>query len=83
MLSLLRLHVFRHFRTGLMCCTSKPEVKPAGKVKTYAVKRYIKFTDRYLDKFENRFEKKYPKAFRIYKLFKDGEYFSFLSLFFF
>ena len=48
-------------------------MKPAGKVKTFAVKRYMSFVDKYMDKFENRFEKKYPKAFKIYKLFKDGE----------
>ncbi|KAI0219858.1 hypothetical protein LSAT2_028626 [Lamellibrachia satsuma] len=44
------------------------EVKPPGKVKVFIVQKYIK----YLGKVEHSFEKKYPKAFKVYKLFKDG-----------
>lgn len=44
------------------------ELKPPGKVKVYIVQKYVK----YLGKVEHSFEKKYPKAFKVYKIFKDG-----------
>ena len=37
-----------------------------SRVKSFAVKTYLGFVDRYVQKFEKRFAKRYPKAFKIY-----------------
>ena len=50
------------------------------RVKSFAVKTYSGFIDRYVQKFEKRFDEKYPKAFKIYFLFKNGMHVTFLLL---
>lgn len=48
----------------------KPELRPPGKVKSYVVKQYVG----YVERFEIKVEKHYPRVYKVYRLFKDGEF---------
>ena len=46
-------------------------MKPPSTLRAYVVRKYVE----YITRFDATFERRYPKIYRVYRLFKDGNYY--------